>query len=160
MCYTRVGEYIPSMEEMDESRWLYFRWPNRMTFTWCLAFFILLTSSVCILCLLLHVFLLMLQKTFYHSLFSCKFCYMWIGKNTIVILHDVLSSNWKECRNSQATISVLGANSFFENQIAFIIVSQNPLQLYIIWPLPNWAILLNPGEGWGFFYIFAWRIYP
>lgn len=65
--------------------------------------------------------------------------------------HDVLSSNRKECRNSQATITVLGANSF-ANQTAFISLSQNPLQLfYIIWPLPNRAICPNPDEGWDFF---------
>lgn len=48
---TRVGDHVPSVEEMSESHWLYFRWHCAFldtTLTWCLAFFHLCNTE-CVL---------------------------------------------------------------------------------------------------------------
>lgn len=54
---TRVGDHVPSVEEMSESHWLYFRWHCAFldtTLTWCLAFFIFVTLNVCSFSILWH----------------------------------------------------------------------------------------------------------
>lgn len=54
---TRVGDHVPSVEEMSESHWLYFRWHCAFldaTLTWCLAFFISVTLGVCSFSVLWH----------------------------------------------------------------------------------------------------------
>ena len=54
---TRVGDHVPSVEEMNESRWLYFRWHCAFLYTkltWCLAFSIFITQRVCSFSILRH----------------------------------------------------------------------------------------------------------
>lgn len=54
---TRVGDHVPSVEEMSESHWLYFRWHCAFldtTLTWCSAFSIFVTLSVCSFSTLWH----------------------------------------------------------------------------------------------------------
>lgn len=96
---TRVGDRVPSVEEMSESRWLYFRWHCAFLdtkLTWCLPSFIFVTLCA----LLLYYGMLLLLLLFCSAIDIPQFWirFLLVSCGRVWIIHQLFS-----LKNNKAT---------------------------------------------------------